>query len=67
MAAKMKSLSAYGIVLGVPRPSPRPATPPSPMPYSDCTICQPLPYWSFHGSSQMSTRVCTWPNIRHET
>jgi hypothetical protein len=62
----MKSFCASGTLSGLPRPRPVPTIPPSPIPYSACTIWNPLPYSSSHGSSQMSTRVWTWPNSRHD-
>ncbi len=67
MAAKMKSFCASGTLSGLPRPSPVPTTPPSAMPYSAWTIWYPLSSDRDHGSIQMSTRVCTCPNVRHAT
>ena len=65
IAAKMKSVSAKGMRPGSPCPRPVPVRPPSASANEPSTIWKPSPFGSLNGSSQMSTRFCTWSNIVH--
>ena len=63
MAAKMKSVSASGMRVRAARGRcPVPVTPPAENANWASTIWKPSPFGSSHGSSQMSTRSCTWAN-----
>ena len=65
--AKMKSVSATGMLTVPERPRPVPASPPSAMAKIDWAIWYPSPDTSAHGSSHTRTRRCTWPNMLHAT
>ena len=67
MAAKMKSVSTAGIRVGLPRPMPVPAMPPSARAKADSTTWNPSSFARGQGFSQTSTRCWTWENMEKAT